>query len=351
MSETRFSRRSLIGGGAGAAFAVGLARVLPAGAQATPEAGGSPAAADVADGVFPVTISHVYGETTFEAAPQRVVTVSWINQDAAIALGTIPVGMPFVSWGGDGEGYLPWTREAIGDNTPPTLYDDSNGIPFEQIIELAPDAIIGVYSGMTQDEYDTLAKIAPTVAYPSVAFGTPWEETTRVIGQILGKAASAETLVGETIATVEAAGAQYPQLQGKTFAYGSPSQNGMYVYTTVDARVELLTHLGLTPSPFVQGLPVGDDQTAFYVDISPEQFGSIDADILILWFGTQDEADAAAKMPTVQAIPAVKSGAYAPIIGETNVMAVSAPSPLSIPYIIETYVPQLAAAADKVPAS
>jgi hypothetical protein len=31
-------------------------------------------------------------------------------------------------------------------------------------------------------------------------------------------------------------------------------------------------------------------------------------------------------------------------------MAVSAPSPLSIPYIIETYAPQLAAAADNVPA-
>jgi iron complex transport system substrate-binding protein len=347
MSETRISRRSLIGGGAGAAFAAGLARVLPAGAQATPEAGGSPAAAD---GVFPVTISHVYGETTFESAPERVVTVSWINQDAAIALGTIPVGMPFVSWGGDGEGFLPWTRDAIGDATLPVLYDDTAGIPFEQIIELAPDAIIGVYSGMTQDEYDTLSKIAPTVAYPKVPFGTPWEETTRIVGQILGKAATAETLVDDTIGKVEAAGAQYPQLQGKTFAYGSPSQNGMYVYTTVDARVQLLTRLGMTPSPFVQDLPVGDDQTAFYVDISPEQFGSIDADILILWFGTQDDADAAAKMPTVQAIPAFKNGAYAPIVGETNVMAVSAPSPLSIPYIIETYVPQLAAAADKVPA-
>ncbi len=350
MAGFRHSRRSLIGGSAAAAFALAVARVAPGGAQATPEVAESPAAA-AADGTFPVTISHVYGETTFESAPQRVVTVSWINQDAVIALGTIPVGMPFVAWGGDGDGYLPWTRTAIGDATPPVLYDDSNGIPFEQIIELAPDAIIGVYSGMTQDEYDTLSKIAPTVAYPKVPFGTSWEDTTRIIGQILGKAATAETLVNETIAAVEAAGAQYPQLQGKTFAYGSPSQNGMYVYTTVDARVELLTHLGLTPSPFVQNLPVGDDQTAFYVDISPEQFGSIDADILILWFGTQDQADATAEMPTVQAIPAVKNGAYAPIIGETNVMAVSAPSPLSIPYIIDAYAPELAAAADKVPAA
>ncbi len=155
----------------------------------------------------------------------------------------------------------------------------------------------------------TLNKIAPTVAYPRVPFGTPWEETTRLIGQILGKAATAESLVNETIAMVE------------------------------------------TPSPFVRSLLVGDVQTAFHVDISPEQFGAIDADILILWLGTQDQADAKRCRPC-RRIPAMRDGAYAPIIGETNVMAVSAPSPspLSTPYIIDTYVPELAAAADKVPA-
>ncbi len=338
----------MMGGAAAAAFGVTLSRIVPAGAQGTPEAAdGSP----VADGTFPVTISHVYGETTFEAAPERVVTVSWINQDAAIALGTIPVGIPFVTWGGDGEGYLPWTRAAIGDATPPTLYDDSNGIPFEQIVELQPDAIIGTFSGMTQDEYDTLSAIAPTVAYARTPFGTPWEEVTRTVGTILGMSATAESVVNDTLALVQSAGAQYPQLQGKTFAYGSPSETGMYIYTTVDARVQLLTQLGLVPSAFVQALPVGDDQSGFFVDVSAEQLGEIDADILVLWFGTQEQADAVADLPTIGGVQAYANGAYVPIIGETDVMAVSAPSPLSIPYIIETYVPQLAAAADKVPAA
>ncbi|MCA9858784.1 MAG: ABC transporter substrate-binding protein [Thermomicrobiales bacterium] len=347
MNDSRFSRRTVLGGTAGAAFAVTLTRVLPTSAQATPEAADT---SPVAEGGFPVTISHVYGETTFESAPERVITISWINQDAAIALGTIPVGMPFVAWGGDEDGFLPWTREAIGDNPPPVLYDDSAGLPFEQFVELAPDAIIGVYSGMTQEEYDTLSQIAPTVAYPALPFGTSWEETTQLIGQILGKGDEAAALVDATIADVEAAGAANPQLAGKTFAYGSPSETGLYVYTTIDARVKLLTHLGLEPSSFVQNLPVGDDQSAFFVDISNEQLGEIDADILILWFGTQDEADAVAGIPTIQGIEAYANGAYAPIIGETEVMAVSAPSPLSIPYILETYVPQLVAAAENVPA-
>ena len=340
MNDYRVSRRRLLGGTA--ALGVAAMRVAPAGAQATP------ATAEAT--VFPVTISHIYGETTFESAPQRVVTVSWINQDAVIALGTIPVGMPYVTWGGDGEGYLPWTRAAIGDATPPVLFDESTEIPFEQLIELQPDAIIGTYSGMTQDEYDTLSAIAPTVAYPGAPFGTPWEEVTRTAGAILGKGEMAETLVNDTIALVQSAGSEHPQLQGKTFAYGSPSETGMYIYTTVDARVQLLSHLGMVPSPFVQALPVGDDQSAFFADISSEQLGEIDADILILWFGTQEQADAVADIPTIGGIAAYSNGAYVPIIGETDVMAVSAPSPLSIPYVIERYVPQLAAAADKVPA-
>lgn len=346
MTHSSFSRRALLGGGAATAVGLALSRSIPAAAQATPENGG---ATPPVDGVFPVTISHVYGETTFDSAPERIATVSWIDQDVVIALGTVPVGMPYYTWGGDGEGFLPWTRAAIGDRPLPVLYDNANGLPFETIVELAPDAIIGIYSGMTQDEYDTLSKIAPTVAYPAIPFGTSWEDVTRIIGQIMGKAATAEQLVQDTTTLVQAAGADYPQLEGKTFAYGSPSETGLYIYTTVDARVQLLSLLGMTPSPFVEALPVGDDQSAFFVDISSERLGEIDADILILWFGAQEQADAVADMPTIGGISAYANGAYVPIIGETDVMAVSAPSPLSIPYIIESYVPKLAAAADKVP--
>ena len=47
-------------------------------------ASGSDAAAD---GTFPVTITHALGETTIEAKPERVATISWGNQDVALALG------------------------------------------------------------------------------------------------------------------------------------------------------------------------------------------------------------------------------------------------------------------------
>ena len=50
---------------------------------------------------FPVTIKHALGETVIPAAPQRIVTLGWSSTDAAIALGTVPVGFPsFRSAGG-----------------------------------------------------------------------------------------------------------------------------------------------------------------------------------------------------------------------------------------------------------
>ena len=78
MSDSRYSRRTLIGGSTGAAIAVALTRVVPAAAQGSPEAGASP----VADGTFPVSISHIYGETTFESAPSPL-SIPYIIETSA----------------------------------------------------------------------------------------------------------------------------------------------------------------------------------------------------------------------------------------------------------------------------
>ena len=78
---------------------------------------------------------------------------------------------PYATW--------PWAQDELGDAQPEVL--PSTELNFEQIAALDPDLIVGVGSGMTDTDYATLSKIAPTLAQPGdyIDYGTPWDVTTR----------------------------------------------------------------------------------------------------------------------------------------------------------------------------
>ena len=96
LSPRSFSRRALGAAALAVVAGLGLAGCStgPAGVQ---DAGTAPAAT----AGYPVTIKHAFGETTLEHQPRRVVTVSWVNDDVALALGVVPVGLPKNDWGGN----------------------------------------------------------------------------------------------------------------------------------------------------------------------------------------------------------------------------------------------------------
>ena len=149
------------------------------GSTAGASAAASAAEASTAAAQFPVTIEHAFGTTTIESAPERVATVAWANHEVPIALGVVPVGMSKATWGDDdNDGVLPWVEDALtamGASTP-VLFDETDGINFEAVADTKPDVILASYSGLTQEDYDTLSKIAPVVAFPEVAWGTSWED-------------------------------------------------------------------------------------------------------------------------------------------------------------------------------
>src|SRR3546814_13651615 len=84
---------------------------------------------------------------------------------------------------------------------------------FRSIADTSPDVILASYSGLTQEEYDTLSKIAPVVAYPEVAWGTSYEDMIRMNSAALGLEAEGEALVEELEVEVDAALAEYPALE------------------------------------------------------------------------------------------------------------------------------------------
>lgn len=298
----------------------------------------------LAQDAFPVSIEHALGVTTIEAEPQRIVTIGWMSQDSVMALGRVPVGIPYTAWGGDEDGFYPWVKaklEAMGQGYPAQLnYDD--GIPFEDILALDPDLILARYSGLTADEYQRLSTIAPTVAYAGERWSGEWRDITLVVGKAMGQSAAAETLVAEAEAQIAAKRAAHPEFSGRTFAFagGLGADTGeVAFYVSTDPRVQLMQDIGLTLADGVKALPT---DRGFNIPISLENLSSVDADIFIAWH--PDEAGEAFVRTNAlfSRYRPVAEGRYIPIINRSFVMATSAPSPLSIPYALETLVPRLA---------
>ncbi len=295
-------------------------------------------------------MNHVYGETTIAKAPTRVATLGWSDQDFALALGVAPVGAVKVTWGGNDKLSTPWydaKLAALGAKEP-TRYDDADGAPIEEIGKLAPDLILATNSGVTKEEYDKLSKIAPVVAYPGEAWGTPWQTSLEMVSKALGREKEAPAVLAATEDSIKAAATKFPQTKDKTFIFGamSPADNSKIdYYTPLDNRPRLLVDLGMKNAPVIEDLTKGS--TEFFKTISAEQSATLKSDVFITY--TETDADMATflKDPLLGQVPALKSGGYVAATNKTDSLGMSAPSPLSIPWAMEKFVPTVAAALDR----
>ncbi len=304
-----------------------------------------PAAAHAQD-AFPVAIEHVYGSTTIEEAPERIVTWGWGAHDAAIALGAVPVAIPYFDYGGDENGMLPWTLEALrerGAEMPGTLDNVNDEPPVEQIAAARPDLIIAVYSGLTEQQYNTLSRIAPVVAYPEEPWATPWRDVIRLTGEALGKADEADTLVGGLENFMAAEAKKRPALAGTTFAGVASYNEEIAVYAERDPRMEFLEDLGMQLAPSVTEL--APENGSFFYSLSLERADQLVSDILIGYFATEDAGDAFFGQPTVEVMPQVEQGAIAAVVGEALVSSIGPPTALSLEWGLPRYLDIVAEAA------
>jgi iron complex transport system substrate-binding protein len=307
-----------------------------------PSIDGSPA--DAAEGAFPVTIAHAFGETEIPAEPQRVVAWGWGSADAVLALGVVPVAIPFQAYGGDEDGVLPWVAdqlEVLGAETP-TVLPDSAEAPVEAIAEMEPDLILATYSGITAEEYELLSAIAPTVAYPGEAWSTPWREVIGTTGRALGRSDGATDLLADIDAAIAAEAAEHPEFEGVTVAQTWDVGDTFYVYSPADPRVEFTEDLGFTTAPSVTELSTGE--STFYFTLSHENLDQLTSDLLIAYADTQAELDAFLASAPAQAMPQVVGGAYAGVVGKAFIASVSPPTALSLTWGLADYVDLLAEA-------
>jgi len=309
-------------------------------------AGSGPAAEESEAGAFPITIAHKYGETTLEKAPTRVVCVGLTEQDALLALGIVPVAV--TKWFGDAPGYIfPWAVDKLGDADLPEVLNDTTGVEIEKVAALQPDLIIGQYAGVTEKDYELLSKIAPTVAQPKdyADYGAPWDEMALNIGKAVGKPDEMQAIVDDVKQQIADQAAAHPEFQGKTAMCVTPYE-GLFVYGPEDPRSRMLVDLGFAfPAELF-----GDDQSEFGESLSAERTSDLDQVDVSVWLDL--ESDAAVKKVFDETTSAAE-GRWIDISEEDGAyyVAHSFVTPLSIPYVLERYVPQLAAAVDADPST
>lgn len=297
---------------------------------------------------FPVTIEHALGSTTIKHEPKRVATLGWGDQDDALALGVVPVGATKLTWGGNKQGSSSWFDQKLAelDGKAPTRYDDSDGAPVADIAKLDPDVILATNSGVTKTEYKKLSKIAPVVVYPDDPWTTPWQKSLTMVGKALGRSQAAEKLADETGEKIKKARKQYPQLAGRTVIFGyltATDLSTIGIYSSKDPRVALMHDLGMVDAPAVKDVV---QPGKFYDTVSAERAASLKSDVFLTWSEHSGDMKKFAKNDLIGKIPAVKNGHVYAEEDDRVSMAVTNPTPLSIPYVLKHFVPEVAKAVD-----
>src|SRR3954471_13311430 len=133
-----------------------VAALLTAGCGAGTDEDAGPA---TSSGAFPVTVGTAFGDVTIEEQPVRVVALGWSDAETALAMGVQPVGASdWLGFGGEGVG--PWA-DGRYDEAPEII--ETLEPSYEAIAALDPDLILDTRSDATQERYDLLSAIAPTI--------------------------------------------------------------------------------------------------------------------------------------------------------------------------------------------
>jgi iron complex transport system substrate-binding protein len=330
------TRRELLTGGAAA--------VLLAAAGCGPDE--SSAARGPTNAPSGRRVSHKYGSTQVPAAPERVVTVGLVDHDAALAVGVVPVAVTADAYSADQpHGIWPWAQDELGDATPEVLPFPE--MSFERIARLDPDLILAVYSGITEQEYNILSQIAPTVAQSGDHgdYQAPWDAMTRVIGQALGRQDAAEDAITRVQQLFGGMRDQHPEFEGKSAVYAGFVEAGQYYAETQGStRAAILTGLGFLIPDDIRGAD-------FYAEVSREQVDLFDRDVLLWEVGDTAAMEAIQSDPLYARLDVAREGRDVFVTDPDLAGGLALISVLSLPYVVEQLVPRLAAAVDGNPAT
>jgi iron complex transport system substrate-binding protein len=254
-----------------------------------------------------------------------------------LALGVVPVGV--TEWYGEQpHATWPWAQDELGD-AEPTVLSATDGLSLEAIAALEPDLLIGTNAGLTQEDYDALSAIAPTVAHTGDPWFGPWADQSRTIGTALGRADEVEALIADVQARFREAAAAHPEFAGASAVF---LQNAVYEGSLIaypdGLSTDFLTDLGFTVPDALDAF-VSEAGGQAYVPLERAEVLD-DADVLI--WGTEQPADRTAleEEGVYRELTPVQEGRLV-FTGGTLAGAIYFTSLLSLPFVLDELVPRL----------
>jgi iron complex transport system substrate-binding protein len=279
-----------------------------------------------------VTVTHMFGETKVPAAPKRVVSAGYTEQDDLLAVGVVPIAV--TNWWGDQPfGVWPWAQPKLSGAQPEVL-DLSNGIQVDRIAALKPDLIVATNAGIDEDTYKKLSQIAPTIPQSGQdAFFEPWKTQAAAIGRAAFKFDEMAALVKAVEDKFTEIAKNNPQFSGKKALLLEGAIVGDAVNVLAPRwRSDFLTQMGLV-IPDIGGT-ITRDQMAPMLD---------SADVLIWSTESDDQQAALLADPTVAKLRAT-TGNRNVFTGKDLAGAIAFASPLSYPVVADQLTPALAKA-------
>ncbi|WP_370327239.1 ABC transporter substrate-binding protein [Euzebya sp.] len=282
-----------------------------------------------------VTVDHVFGSTTVEGVPERVVSLDLQWTDVLLELGVTPVAVAADDLA-SGDGVHPWQADALADVE---QLDTSDGIPYEQIAALDPDLITVTFQVTEVADYERLSAIAPTLPAPTERQVQAWQDLALAVDDVLGQPGTGEDVIDRVEALVADTAAELPGLDGQTFALANyvPSDSIYVVADVEDGSSVLFTDLGLELDPEILAAA---DGTVGRTQLSLEQVGMLDSDVLVVFANDGDPAD----LPGWDQLPAVARGSVAQL-DYSDVVGLNTPTPRSVPHSLALIRPALEIAA------
>ncbi len=252
-------------------------------------------------------VQDAFGNTvSVPAAPKRVITLSEIDLDTALALGVTPVGT--INGRGQAapprylDGRLPAGIEVVGDIDNPNL---------ETLLELEPDLILT--GPVKPEQLAILNEIAPTVI--TFNWARPWQESMQRTAQALNRKAEAKAVLERYWARIEEARKRLADHQGETLSIVRWNPKGPS-YMFLDAfSSSVVEDIGLVRPPHQQA-PGHTHSMA----LSLESLELLDADWLVIGtLATSGEAveamQQAEQTPAFRQLSAIRAKRFGAVDG------------------------------------